>query len=384
MQMTIAPRPRRPQTSGRNEGSVWWRDDRDVWVAEVSLPSGRTRTVHRKSKREARAALRVLLATVNAPPAMPPNCSLGTYLQYWLDKTANERDPKTQSGYRGIMENHVIQELGKVRLDRLSVAHLEWYFERAAAKRRLSRQTVKNHRMALQSAFNAAERWSILPRGSNPAAIAKVPPVPAIPRATLTVAEIRRFLRDPEPSRLFALFVLDLCAGARQSELLGLVWPEVSGATLHLNFQLAREGGAWVRKPLKTGHVRQVELPRAAVEALDQHRRQQAAERSAQGLGGEYDGLVFTSATGAPLYGAPVLEEWYASLERVGLPRLTFHDGRHSYVSALMHLGVDWRVSADQTGHSTAAMERHYSHGTPESRRQAAATLQAGLDEVPA
>lgn len=47
-----------------------------------------------------------------------------------------------------------------------------------------------------------------------------------------------------------------------------------------------------------------------------------------------------------------------------------------------MHLGVDWRVSADQTGHTTAAMQKHYSHGTPESRRQAAATLQAGLDAV--
>ena len=48
--------------------------------------------------------------------------------------------------------------------------------------------------------------------------------------------------------------------------------------------------------------------------------------------------------------------------------------------SALMHLGVGWRVSADQSGHSTAAMQKHYSHGTPESRRQAAATLQAALD----
>ena len=59
---------------------------------------------------------------------------------------------------------------------------------------------------------------------------------------------------------------------------------------------------------------------------------------------------------------------------------MTFHDGRHSYISALMHLGVDWRVSADQTGHSTAAMERYYTHGSPESRRGAAATLQAGLE----
>jgi integrase len=75
-----------------------------------------------------------------------------------------------------------------------------------------------------------------------------------------------------------------------------------------------------------------------------------------------------------------VLAGWYAALKRVGLPKVTFHDGRHSYNSALMHLGVDSRVSADQTGHTTAPMQKHYSHGTTESRRQAAATLQSGLD----
>jgi hypothetical protein len=58
------------------------------------------------------------------------------------------------------------------------------------------------------------------------------------------------------------------------------------------------------------------------------------------------------------------------------------HDGWHSYNSTLMDLRVDWRVSADQTGRTTGAMQKHYSHGTPESRRQAAATLQAGLDAV--
>jgi len=152
---------------------------------------------------------------------------------------------------------------------------------------------------------------------------------------------------------------------------------------MHLNFQLARKDRQWVRKPLKGGRGRQVELPRAAVEALRLHRERQATERSAQGLPSEYDGLVFTTSAGTPLYGAPVLAEWYAALERVGLPKITFHDGRHSYVSALMHLGVDWRISADQTGHTTAAMERHYAHGTPESRRRAAAALQAGLDAVP-
>jgi integrase len=378
MSMNTGSRSRRPQTSGRNEGSVWFREGRAAWVAEVSLPSGQRRTVQRETKPEARKALKVLLATVQAPPELPPNCSLGTYLPVWLERSVKALDLKTYVGYTGIVNNYVIPLLGKIHLDRLSVFQLEWYY--AEIGKTLAPQTVKNHRAAMQSAFHDAERWKVIPPGSNPASLSKAPAVPAIPRTTLSVTQIKRFLQDPEPDRLHALFVLDLCSGARESELLGLVWPEVDGTTMHLNFQLARQHGSWVRKPLKGGRIREVELPHAAVDALRRHREQQRAERAALGLTEEYEGLVFTSAAGAPLHTEPVLDGWYAALERVGLPRVTFHDGRHSYNSALMHLGVDWRVSADQTGHSTAAMQKHYSHGTPESRRQAAATLQAGLD----
>lgn len=381
MSTNDAPRARQPQTAGRNEGSVWYRADRKRWVAEVSLPDGRARTVQRATEPAATKALGLLLATVNAPPALPPNSQLGKFLLHWLDRTKDELDPKTHSGYRGIMVNHVIRFLGKVKVDRLTVAQIEWYY--AEVGQVLAAQTVAHHREALCSAFTAAERWSVIPRGSNPARLSRGPRVAENPRPILSVAQIKRFLEDPEPGRLHALYVLDLCAGARESELLGLTWPEIEGTTLHLRHQLARQHGAWVRKPLKGGRIRDAELPRAALEELGRHRERQLAGRAEQGLTGAYDGLVFTTEEGAPLYGAPVLEGWYDALARVGLPRLTFHDGRHSYDSALMHLGVDWRVSADQTGHSTAAMERHYSHGSPESRRQAAATFQAGLDAVP-
>lgn len=380
MPTNAGPRSRLRQTAGRNEGSIWWRPDRHAWVAEVSLPDGRSRTVHRRSKAEARRALKDLLATVAAPAGLPPNCPLGRFLRHWLDRTEGQNDPKTHAGYRGIMVNHVVPALGSIRLDRLTVLQLEAYY--AEVGRKLSAQTVSNHRMALRSAFTDAERWSIIPRGSNPAQLSKAPSVPKIPRPTLSLGQIQQFLEDPTPGRLHALFVLDLCAGARQAELLGLTWPEIVDTTLHLNFQLARRNGDWVRKPIKGGRVRQVELPPVAVDALERHRARQLAERSELGLVGPYEGLVFTSPTGGPLYGVPVLREWYDALDRIGLPRLTFHDGRHSYSSALMNLGVDWRVAADQTGHSTAAMEQHYSHGTPETRRQAAARLQAGLDAV--
>jgi integrase len=82
--------------------------------------------------------------------------------------------------------------------------------------------------------------------------------------------------------------------------------PDLDGATMHFNFQLDRQHGKWVRKPLKGGRIREVELPDAAVRALERRRELQLAERAVLGLTGEYDGLVFTSETGAPLHGKPL------------------------------------------------------------------------------
>jgi hypothetical protein len=76
-----------------------------VWVAEVSLPNPQRRTVQRETRPEARKALKLLLATVQAPPELPPNCSLGMYLPVWLDRSVRALDPKTYLGYNGICVN---------------------------------------------------------------------------------------------------------------------------------------------------------------------------------------------------------------------------------------------------------------------------------------
>src|SRR5688572_24284323 len=99
MSMNTEPRPRRPQTSGRNEGSIWFRHDRRVRVGEVSLPNGSRRTIQRPTRRDARKALKYLQATIKAPADLPPNCSLGRFLLVWLERTVKERDPKTDRGY---------------------------------------------------------------------------------------------------------------------------------------------------------------------------------------------------------------------------------------------------------------------------------------------
>ena len=399
MQQPITDRPatkpkrdRPKKLRGHREGSVWWREDRKRWVAEVELPDGRTRTKQFKRKGDADKATAWLRATASAE--IDPRIRLGPFLRLWIDRTETTVSEKTANGYRGIIENHLAESaIGNMRIGEVEVPHIDAYFRSKEspsdpAKLALDARTINHHRAVLRTAYNDAARWNVVPLGYNPAAAAKPPRVPRRPRPYFTLAQVRAIIDDPEPDRLHAMWVLAPLSGMRESELGGLTWTDIdplldehpAEATVRLKYKIAHRKGEWVRLELKTGDVRDIELAPSALEALLRHREAQLTERATAGLTEPYDGLIFVSEDGLPMYSWDILDRWYATLARLGLPKLGLHDGgRHTFNTLLMQQGIDWRVAGDLSGHSTAAMQAHYSHVNPAARREAVNRLQAAL-----
>ncbi len=87
---------------------------------------------------------------------------------------------------------------------------------------------------------------------------------------------------------------------------------------------------------------------------------------------GDAWGLVFTTATGAPLNGTELTHRFQAILARAGLPRQRFHDLRHAAATFLLAQGVPLRVAMEVLGHSTITVTANtYSHVMPELSRDA-------------
>jgi hypothetical protein len=67
-------------------------------------------------------------------------------------------------------------------------------------------------------------------------------------------------------------------------------------------------------------------------------------------------------------------------VERVGLKGIRFHDLRHFFVSTLIAQGETAKYVCDQMGHSSIQITFDtYGHLFPQSRREAAAKLQAAM-----
>lgn len=92
--------------------------------------------------------------------------------------------------------------------------------------------------------------------------------------------------------------------------------------------------------------------------------------------------LVFATEVGTAIDPSNLLaNSWYPLLERAGLPRLRFHDLRHSAATLMLGGGAPVHVVAQRLGHADPAVTlRVYAHVTPTMQREAAAALDRVLE----
>jgi integrase len=122
---------------------------------------------------------------------------------------------------------------------------------------------------------------------------------------------------------------------------------------------------------------RQIALSATAVEALRHHLERQVVERKQMGSAWEDLGLVFPNSVGRPLDNVNLLRYWFHPLlERAGLPRMRFHDLRHTAATLLLGRGVNPKIVSEMLGHASVAITLDiYSHVMPHMQQQAAQAM---------
>jgi integrase len=117
------------------------------------------------------------------------------------------------------------------------------------------------------------------------------------------------------------------------------------------------------------------------VAALRKHRAAQNTERLRLGEIWEDDDFVFTNRTGGPLHVNSMALQFKKLTDAAGLPKIRFHDLRHTSATLLLAKGVHPKIVQERLGHSDISMTlNRYSHVTPGMQRQAADNLSAALN----
>lgn len=360
-----------PTMRGHGEGSLFQRSRDGRWVATVTMTDGRRRSASAASKTEGVALLRDLLRQRDQAVADPRRLRLGPYLNRWI--ASLELAPATVRQHEMIVRRHLIPALGHRLLLSLTPSDVNAYL----AALELDPQTKRHHRATLRRALTMALADGLVHR--NVAALSTPPRMDKAERRYLTTEQVRHLIEAGREDRLWPLWVLIVTSGLRVSEALGLVWSDVSDGTLTVSRQLSRVDGAWRRTPPKTRRSRRsIPLIPSAVAALAEQRRRQDAEL------GEHprpiDGLIFTTPTGQPIHSSNLLPPFRALLHRLGLPKITVHDLRHSAASTMLAAGIPLAVIADILGHSSIRVTADlYAHIGIDLRRDARDRLAEAL-----
>jgi integrase len=401
---------RRTRKRANGEGSVYPRSD-GRWAGELTVgfnAAGKQirATVYGRTQAEARAKLEELKQRASQGLNIKPErLTVGKFLERWLASKACQPHVsfKTEEAYRDQVRVHIIPAIGHIELTKLTPEHVQQMVNALLAKPKrsgknesevegavkptgnqetLSPRTVKHCRDTLRAALNVAMKWNLI--GRNPAAQVSIKQKRR--RATIyDETQAAAFLEAIYGERLEALYWLALCLGPREGEILGLKWTDFDFAAGKVQLIRALQR---VKRPgekksrleevdTKTSDSdRSVRLPQIAIEKVLAHQRRQEEERAFAGSAWIESGMVFTTRKGTPLQPRNMLRDFYRIRNRAKLPRIRFHDLRHSAATILKMAGVPDEAIQNLLGHASPRTTQDiYSHVTPKGQKLAAAKM---------
>ena len=368
------------------------------WELRYSLgtdpATGKRQTVTttvRGDRRVAEKELRRLLRSVDTGEHVDPSrLSVRHWLTTWLATVREEVSPKTYERYSEIARHFLVPALGNLELGKLAPSHIqEAYNGWAMGGRRdgkaggLSARTRRHIHRILRSALARAVEQQIIAR--NPADVFKkrLPKVERHVPTTLTAEQSVRLLQAIAHSRVYWPVLLALSTGMRRGEVLAVRWKNVDlelGILRVMESLEQTKAGIRFKSP-KNGRNRAITLPRYAVEELRRLKHEQAEALLALGVRQTSDTLLCCRADGEPHQPLSLTYEFARFVGRMtDIPRVRFHDLRHSHATQLLATGVHPKIASERLGHASVGITLDlYSHVTDTMQSEAAAKLDSAM-----
>jgi integrase len=253
----------------------------------------------------------------------PVGHTLNEACEEWLRYVEHDRGRRfsTVRDYRNTINKRAKPYLGADTLiATITTDDIDALRERLLAEGELSRRSVQKTLVLLHAVFKRAKRRKWI--ATNPVEDAeRVTLKRSGEFHALEPAEVFALARAAEGEQDAALFTVAAFTGLRMGELRALRWRDVDFATLNLFVRKSFVHGSEYAP--KSGKVRSVPLIDEAARVLDQLSQREHFTQP--------DDLVFVSTVGGHLDDVRLRRRFYKALKKAKLPRLRFHDLRHTF-----------------------------------------------------
>ena len=360
---------------GRWEGRIV------IGYDEKNLPI--TKNVTSKSKSECERKLQILKESLNkTTDTVTDEVKFGAWIDRWYKEYVKPFvKPKTQIDYENHIYNHIIPEIGAIKLKDLTQTDLQQFYTRLKTNGRLihvekrgngvSNKLVRGTHVICATALEKAIQEGLITK--NPAKGCKLPPKKSKEMKTLSKEEMYRFLIQAKEYGLYELFVLELSTGVRRGELLALKWSDLNMRTGNLNISrqvYTVNGELIVDTPKTRASIRTIVLPKDIVEMLKEYKKTVDSE------------WIFPSPKNSnnPRWPSAVRNALSRILERAECNNVRFHDLRHTFATMSLEYGMDVKTLSSVIGHTSVRTTLDiYSHTTDTMQQNAATKIDKGI-----
>jgi integrase len=328
-----------------------------------------------KTKREAQQHLTEVLGQVQRGGYVPPTKqTVSQHLREWLEARRSQLRPRTWGNYERDVRLHINPGLGTRKLAQVTPAMVNGLYGDLLNKG-LSPRAVQHVHVVLGRAFEDAVKWGKLVR--NPVRQSDAPKPQRRDMETWTATQVVAFLdwckaneATYRCARHHAAYLLAVTTGMRRGEILGLRWKDVDLANRKLTVTQSLVGHRsefYFQPPKTQAGLRTIALDGPTVTTLKAHR-----------LANRPNELVFCEADGSPLnpngFSAGFQSAIKVAAKTVGdLPRVRFHDLRHTYATLALQAQINPKTVQERLGHSNVAITLGiYTHVTDRDHRDAA------------
>lgn len=358
---------------GNNEGSIYQKRS-GSWRAQVSI-HGRRISFTGKSRAECVAWLRKTNLQIDQGLTFSgADTSLKNFLAGWLVSASGSRVRGTIERYEWIIEHEIVPSLGNYKLKDIRADLVQNFYD-LALKNGRSPDMVRSTHKVLSTALTHAVQLGMI--GRNPCKATSPPKADPKEMQILDEDQIQVLLtnalsrKDP----FFPLYYLAIHTGMRQGELVGLKWEDIDwkGLTLEVRRQIVRyqDGSYAITKPKSRSAFRTIALGKQAIEVL--HKQEARVWQLRKKPHWQEMDLVFPTKFGTPVQGCNIRRSFRSLIEASKLPKIRFHDLRHTAASMMLNNGIPVLVASRRLGHAKASITLDvYGHLLPGRQEEAA------------
>lgn len=360
--------------SVKKEGSSWYY----VFYLEKD-ENGKRRQKKKRgftTKKDAEKALTEAINEVNKGTYLEPSKVLyKEYLDQWLMTKKNNISAQSLKVYKSCLSKRIVPFLGNITLSKLTAIKIQLFIS-SLYDEGLSYPTVKKHFEIIRNSLEHAVDFNMIP--NNVALKVKLPKNQKKEMKVWNQEEANHFLNMSRKNSCFIVFQLALSTGMRQGEILGLRWKDIDldKGLLYIKQTLSQDGRTFLTGAKTNSSIRTINLSKATISHLKDRRLVIAKEKLQYGPAYKDNDLIACTQHGTPLNPANIRRSFNRIINNARVPKIRFHDLRHTHATLLLGQGINVKVISERLGHSNIKVTLDtYSHVLPTMQEEVARKL---------